>query len=243
VNHSPEIGKLAGALAKAQAKIKAAAFDRVNPHFKNKYATLNSVIDAIRAELTANEIAVIQGTDTADDGALICETMLVHSSGEWIKSALRLHPRDNGAQSVGSALTYGRRYLLAAMTCNASDEDDDANAASAPQKPVKAAPTVQPTTNTTRKADTPKKAFDEAPGLSLSSPSIQIPTPCAPSDAIEIARLAKMLGHSSRAAVISTVAGIVGRPIENATSLTADEAREVIFALNAKLDAKDEVPM
>lgn len=228
MQHSTEIGKLAGALAKAQAKIKAAAFDRVNPHFKNKYATLNSVIDAIRVELTANEIAVIQGTDTAED--LICETMLVHSSGEWIKSALRLHPRDNGAQSVGSALTYGRRYLLAAMTCNASDDDDDANAATALQKPVKAAPTVQPTTNTTRKAEPRETASGE----------VHAGIPCTGTDALEIQKLASKLGAVDKASVLQMIAGVIGREIKSSAELTQTEAKLVIGTLFERVTTKEE---
>jgi hypothetical protein len=129
MERSESIAKIGAALAKAQAAIEGAKKDAKNPHFKSNYATLASIWDACHKQLNAEGIAVVQMPRSADGGVEI-ETMLVHSSGEWISSRLTMPLADRAtAQQVGSAVTYGRRYALAAMTGVAPD-DDDGNAAS-----------------------------------------------------------------------------------------------------------------
>jgi RNase H-fold protein (predicted Holliday junction resolvase) len=125
---SAEIDKLAGALAKAQGKITGALKDSANPFFKSKYADLASVWDACRASLSENELAVIQTTESDDSGVFVTTT-LAHSSGQWVRSRLRLTPKDGTPQGMGSAITYGRRYALAAIV-GVAQVDDDGNAAS-----------------------------------------------------------------------------------------------------------------
>lgn len=125
---SEQIGKLAGALAKAQAAMKNAAFNKINPHFKNKYADLAAIRDAVIPALTAHGISVVQTTETGD-GVLIVRTMLAHASGQWIASEYPIIADTNKPQAMGSAMTYARRYCLAAICGIASEEDDDAEAA------------------------------------------------------------------------------------------------------------------
>ena len=125
---SIEIGELAGALAKAQGKITGALKDSANPFFKSKYADLASVWDACREHLSANGLAVIQTTD-ADEHGITVVTTLAHSSGQWIRGRLTMHPKDGSPQAYGSCLTYARRYALAAIV-GVAQVDDDANAAS-----------------------------------------------------------------------------------------------------------------
>lgn len=123
---SEQINEVAAALAKAQAVIKGAVKDSVNPHFRNRYADLASVWDACRGPITAHGLSVVQtlGTDAA--GVRIT-TMLLHSSGQWIADDL-IMPAGNTPQTAGSAITYGRRYALAAIV-GVAPEDDDAEAA------------------------------------------------------------------------------------------------------------------
>lgn len=125
---SEQINELAAALAKAQGKITGALKDSANPFFKSKYADLASVWDACRAALSENGLAVIQLTESDDSGVFVT-TSLAHSSGQWIRSKLRLTPKDSSPQGMGSAITYGRRYALAAMV-GVAQVDDDGNAAS-----------------------------------------------------------------------------------------------------------------
>jgi hypothetical protein len=125
---SEQIGELAAALAIAQGKITGALKDSANPFFKSKYADLASVWDACRGPLSDNGLAVIQLTESDDSGVFVVTT-LAHSSGQWIRSRLRLTPKDDTPQAMGSAITYGRRYGLASMV-GVAQVDDDANAAS-----------------------------------------------------------------------------------------------------------------
>lgn len=125
---SEQIGELAAALSKAQGKITGALKDSANPFFKSKYADLASVWDACRVALSENQLAVIQQTESDDSGVFVITT-LAHSSGQWMRSRLRLTPKDGSPQSMGSAITYGRRYALAAAV-GVAQVDDDGNAAS-----------------------------------------------------------------------------------------------------------------
>ena len=125
---STEIGELAKALAVAQGKITGALKDSDNPFFKSRYADLASVWDACRSALSANGIAVIQMPEHSDSGVAIVTT-LAHASGQWMRSTLPLTPKDHSPQAMGSAITYGRRYALAAAV-GVAQVDDDGNAAS-----------------------------------------------------------------------------------------------------------------
>src|SRR5678816_4406351 len=130
MNQSTTIKELAMALWKAQRKMKAAAKDSTNPHFRSEYADLGSVIEAVKEPLSSEGITFLQGIQDAPEGIAV-ETMLLHVSGEWISSTLRLPAVKQDAQAYGSAITYGRRYGLQAI-CGIPAEDDDGNAATAP---------------------------------------------------------------------------------------------------------------
>lgn len=138
---SEQIDKLAEALAKAQCDITSPPRNRevevfskrTNSKYKFKYATLDGIIDHIRKPLSGNGLWFTQ-TLANGDGKYRLVTRLVHSSGQWIASEtpLFVKPDANGEisnQEFGSALTYMKRYALAAMLGVAADEDDDANAA------------------------------------------------------------------------------------------------------------------
>lgn len=124
---SDDIAALADALAKAQGEIKNAAFNRINPHFKNRYADLAAVFDALRGPFSKNQLAVTQTTEIRD-GGMILVTTVAHSSGQWFKSEYPL-PSTARPQELGSALTYARRYSLSAIAGIAADDDDDAETA------------------------------------------------------------------------------------------------------------------
>lgn len=125
---SPQINEIFGALAKAQGEIQNATKDSKNPHFNSKYAGLASIADACRAPLSKAGIAVVQTPFNADKDIGLT-TIFGHASGQWISCTLRVAPTKWDAQSIGSVLTYLRRYSLAAMSGVApADDDDDAEA-------------------------------------------------------------------------------------------------------------------
>lgn len=119
------IDKIAGALAKAQSAMRNAPKQSLNPHFKSSYADLASVLDACRGPLSENGIALVQLPSVTAAGVRV-ETLLIHSSGQQLTGALDipLLPPNRTAQNIGSAISYGRRYLLMAMTGIAGDDDD-----------------------------------------------------------------------------------------------------------------------
>lgn len=148
MQHSETIGKLSKALTAVQSQLKPASKDSDNPFFKSKYADLNSVWDSARDLLTKNGLAVIQGNSVGLDNTVIVETILSHESGEWVQSELCLPLAKRDPQGVGSAVTYGRRYGLAAIVGIVADVDDDGNHASGNNNGGQAAqkPVVQPST-------------------------------------------------------------------------------------------------
>jgi hypothetical protein len=144
---SPEIDKLAKALAKAQAEIKDAETDAENPHFRSAYATLASCWASARAPLSKNGLAITQLT-RLEDGVIMLDTLLLHGSGQWVRSTYPVKPEKPTPQGLGSALTYAKRYSLCSV-CGVSPagEDDDGNAASPAPPARKRAPAPQQPTD------------------------------------------------------------------------------------------------
>ena len=135
---SQDIKELVAALIKAQGEIKVAPRDRANPFFKSKYADLAGVWDACREALQNNKFAVTQVVSPSEGSGFVLKTILLHESGQYITSDFPLNPTADTPQGVGSAVTYARRYALAAIVGVVTDDDDDGNAASAPAaKPFK----------------------------------------------------------------------------------------------------------
>lgn len=128
MNKSEQIADLALSLSRAQGAIKGALKDSLNPHFKAKYADLASTWDACREQLAKNELSVVQMPDVSETGGIAVETILMHSSGQWISSRFVMPLAKPDAHGVGSAITYARRYALAAMV-GIAPEDDDGNKA------------------------------------------------------------------------------------------------------------------
>jgi hypothetical protein len=131
MNQSESIAKLSEALAKAQGVMEGASKDSSNPFFKSKYADLSSVWEACRKPLSDNGLSVVQTSEFIPEHSdMICiETMLCHSSGEWIRGRLAVKPVKSDPQSAGSCITYLRRYSLQSIV-GIAPEDDDGNAAS-----------------------------------------------------------------------------------------------------------------
>ena len=123
MTRSDSIAALAAALSKAQAAMSAAKNDSTNPHFKSRYADLASIWEACREPLTKNQLAVVQ-LPGKDEAGYYVETVLTHASGEFIAAKLHIVPTKDDPQGLGSAITYARRYGLAAVAGIAPDDDD-----------------------------------------------------------------------------------------------------------------------
>jgi hypothetical protein len=127
VERSDSIVNLATALALAQSEIEGASKDRENPHFRSRYADLASCWEACRKPLSKYGLSIVQ-LPKAEGAAVTVTTLLLHKSGEFIGESFTVTAMDSKPQSVGSALTYARRYGLSAVV-GIAPEDDDAEAA------------------------------------------------------------------------------------------------------------------
>ena len=151
---SETISSLSTALAKCQGSMVAVKKEAVNPFFKSKYATLDSIWDVIRKPLSTNELSVVQTLRIAD-GVTVMETTLMHSSGEFVRGEMPLNPVKDDPQGLGSAISYARRYSLSAILGVVSDEDDDGNSASPKQsKPTQTAKESKPIPTAAQPAQT-----------------------------------------------------------------------------------------
>ena len=117
------------ALVKALSELTNLAKDKVNPHFKSRFTSLDAILDATRPVLAKHGLALSQ-EPVFEDGMAGVVTRIIHTSGESRESKLILPLRDQSAQGVGSAISYARRYSAAAILGIASDEDDDGQQAS-----------------------------------------------------------------------------------------------------------------
>jgi hypothetical protein len=134
--------ELATALSKAQSEFKTVPQSGNNPFHKSTYSTLKDCWDTARPVLAKHGLSVIQFPDVLHDNNFVLRTVVMHESGESIEGVQPVLASKPDAQSMGSALTYARRYgLCAALGLVSGDEDDDGNAATA----VKSSPATAKT--------------------------------------------------------------------------------------------------
>jgi hypothetical protein len=122
---SDQLDQLYSALAKAQGEMEIALTDSVNPFFKSKYSDFTSIVKASRQYLSKNGLSVIQRVMTDDKSTMFLNTRLCHMSGQWIESKMIINPVKNDIQSIGSYITYLKRYNLASIVGVATDDAND----------------------------------------------------------------------------------------------------------------------
>ena len=142
MNKSESIQNLSAALSKAQAEMPAIKFDSKNPFLKNDYASLGAIIAGARPVIAKHGLSVSQLT-FGEEGVAGVETVLMHTSGEWISSSISMPVGEekgkSSAQVAGSIVTYLRRYSLASILGIYSDEDGDGNKPETERKPIRTA--------------------------------------------------------------------------------------------------------
>lgn len=157
MDQSEQINELMSALSKTQANLKGALKDSSNPFFKSNYADLESVWNACREPLSANGLAVSQTTAFIPGAGTCVVTTLGHTSGQWIRGVLPINPVKADPQSQGSAITYARRYALAAVVGVIQVDDDAEDAMNRP----------------------PSKTENYRQGVAPTPPQGNLPTPLA----------------------------------------------------------------
>jgi hypothetical protein len=138
VRSSESIAAIAPALVAAAGELSPVGKDGTNPAFRNRYATLDAIMEQVRPVLARHGLAVMHSvTHPETEGGrvvgLSIETRLLHRSGEWVANMVTLPVEKPTAQGAGSAISYGRRYGLSALL-GLTAEDDDGQGASAPPK-------------------------------------------------------------------------------------------------------------
>lgn len=128
---SENINEIASALAKAQGEIENAHLNKKGAF--NMYATYESLRDATFSALSKHNLAMTHLL-SIDNGKRVMITQISHSSGQWMRSYVCLPQEKETPQGVGSAITYAKRYALAAFVGIGSEEDDDGEEAEKPYK-------------------------------------------------------------------------------------------------------------
>lgn len=138
-HRSDQLGQLAKALSLFQSELEAPKKTFVNPYYHSKYADLSAVLASAKPLLAKYELCVVQTTCILE-GRLYLRTTLAHGSGEWIEGLYPIRPKQqrdkesgesrpaDDPQSLGSAITFARRYAYQAILGIASEDDDGAAA-------------------------------------------------------------------------------------------------------------------
>lgn len=138
ITKSETIIKLSKALVETQKELKQPLKDAKNPFFKSEYVPLENVAEAITQTATKYGLAFSQYATTTESGNVSVGTIVFHESGEFIEyPPLILKPENTKPQSIGSAITYAKRYALSAIFGITSDKDDDGNKANGNGEPQK----------------------------------------------------------------------------------------------------------
>ena len=117
--------QLIEALHKVQGQISGVKRDSTNPHFKNRYASLEAVVDALRPVLQANDLNVTQAPGRFTElGCIEITTTISHISGQSMSSVFEIPLSKKDSQGAGSAITYGCRYSLMALFLLPPQDDD-----------------------------------------------------------------------------------------------------------------------
>ena len=150
INTTTPESQLNASFVKALGELRNVAKNAVNPHFRNRYASLDAILDDVRPILASHNLGISQ-EPLFEDGKAGVVTRIIHESGESRESTLLLPIKDQTAQGVGSALTYAKRYAISSILGITADDDDDGELAS---KPVVAKPII--------KAEAPKAKPEKA---------------------------------------------------------------------------------
>ncbi len=232
MKHSDTITKLAAALTKAQAEMKPAEKNASNPFLKSRFADLGAVIETAREPLSKYELAISQFPISLDDRIGV-DTILMHSSGEWLSEALYLPLGEergkSQAQVMGSIITYLRRYAYASVLGIYADEDDDGHQVAQPQqRTTQALAPAQPKPE----APKPEPVSAGVTGQGVQVPSLRHEPPLSKEQKVKLLALEKQAhGGDDREAVQNLTAMFVSMFQHGTNEATYEEGAKVIASL------------
>jgi hypothetical protein len=250
ITYVGDIGALAAALAKAQGAMPPPKRSGVNSFFKrdnapSKYATMSDLIHSIRAPLAENGIAFTQHA-IADGKQVTVTTVIMHASGARMSSALACDAKDASVQSVGSAITYLRRYGLISIAGQAGDDieddvvdDDDGNAAMG-RRPADA---PAPPAETKKPAGRPR-ASRGAELPEEREPRSATADPERAEDELWIDRIIAEVGKSRDEASLTELMGKSKRYLHGLKERDERSYKKVLAAFTARrVDLNDTIPV
>ncbi len=210
---------LAQALLAAQADMPAVEKDGTNPHFKSKFVTLDHLLAVTVPVLNKHGITLLQFPSVGEGGQTLT-TILQHESGEKVEYAAPIILQKNDPQGQGSAITYMRRYALAAALGISSEADDDGSAASAPSTPA-------------ARQDKPASNGNGKPALTAEQQSAKA----------QVGSLFKQLGLDTNKKQFEQVTEVLGREVKKTDEIKPDEWQKLhdglALALEAEADTKE----
>lgn len=214
VRSSESIASLAKALAAAQAEMPNAPKQTKGQvgNAVRYYSDLATVTDVVRPILAKHQLAYVQLPAGGGNGTVSVATRLVHESGEWIEATLSMPTGGNGAQGVGSAITYARRYSLMAVLGLAPEDDDGAAASTPPAQ-----------------RETGTRAHSRQSQASGRKPATT-------QDGVQMARMHALFGEcdmQSRDDRLAFASSVVGRELTSSKDLTPAEVEQVVVKLEA----------
>lgn len=176
---SPDTTKLVAALVKAQSKFPAVEKGGNNTFGKYKYMRYSDICEALRGPLNEEGFILPQVCLTRVGGEWIAVGTLRHASGEFVTSLCPVYLGTDKAgevrqdmQSLGSAYTYAKKYLLLGLVGAWAEDDDDAQKA----QPAARAKAESPK-KVTRSMDIEAKArqaIDKAKDLDATKPILDL---------------------------------------------------------------------
>lgn len=216
---SESIAAFAPAFVELQSKLP--TLERTAESHHGKYVPLAGMLEAVKDLLHEEGFAVAQACTGGDGGHVSVTTVLLHKSGEWMRATLSMPTGGNGAQGVGSAITYGRRYALGAILSLATETDDDGHAASQQRPPARQ--TRPPANRAEAESRAKPKAEEKTEASNLpgaaSQPQINL---------IAIECKKQGIDEANR---VEHVSNLAGRPLKSTKELTHEEASTVIDKL------------
>ncbi len=232
---SPTIEKIAPALAQSQALMGAAAKDAKNPHFNSRYADLASVWSAFRDAFATHSLAVIQ-SPAIDGNHVRMVTRILHASGEWIEGSIEATAKDASPQSIGSCVTYLRRYGASALIGIVSDDDDGQAAQSSQperQRQAQRAPITDRHTKAApaAAASTAAKQASSASGNQPTATSAPVSTNAAPAAGMDPKAESTAIFQRTKKAIGDNWSAAVWKHTSSAWQLRLDTLREITDAV------------
>ena len=138
INEKTANAAMTKALIKVQQCVLVATKDKTNPLYNSKYASLQSVLEAVREPLNSNGFALSQNTTTGamtvsvvtrllheSGGELVSEPLTAMLKNEFLKTGKEIPP---SVHQIGSAIAHLQRYSLCPFL-GVATEDDDGNTA------------------------------------------------------------------------------------------------------------------